>query len=237
MKERPILFSTPMVQAILALIKSMTRRTKGLEEINKNPDDWRLSSEIYVDKNGRLCFKFQRISAIRSIVIPCPYGKVGDALWVKETHRPVEQDFGSPRYEYKATETVNISDKWKPSLFMPKEAARIWLEITGVKVERVQDICEEDALAEGINEIYNEAGEYSYSALSKEYHHSNWLAPEYAFQELWQKINGIESWNENPFVWCISFKQIQQNKVQNVQVSDTTGDAISIRAGLIKNNQ
>jgi hypothetical protein len=169
MKETPILFSTPMVQAILEGRKTMTRRI--------------------VSKNNSL-----RVGEIDLQ----PKWQTEDILWVRETHA---QEYGGGIL-YKASHShITPDGKWKPSLFMPKEAARIWLEITCVKVERVQDISEEDAISEGIT-INNKP-------------HPGWCwmenvystdSPTYAFKCLWQKINGIESWNKNPFVWCISFK-------------------------------
>ena len=116
-------------------------------------------------------------------------------------------------FAYKATDTYP-EIKWKPSLFMPKEACRIFLEIEDVKVERLQDITEEDAINEGIFDMYRGKGiignayrnyldkEGGYDSVADDAIHS--------FQTLWQKINGISSWDDNPFVWVNSFKSIER---------------------------
>lgn len=168
-KEIPILFMTEMVQSILADNKTLTRR---LCQYNK-------AYEIF--HNGK-----RQVEAEKSLanLKPCKY-KVGDILWVKETYLKVftpKGDFSN--YAYKAdNDPLHSIIKWKPSLFMPKEASRIKLKITDIKVERLQEITEEDAIREGVK--------------SKD-----------SFKSLWTKINGAESWKNNPFVWVISFKKI-----------------------------
>lgn len=183
MKERPILFSTPMVQAILAGRKSQTRRVikskTGTFDVCKTKEGNIVGIEA-TDDEGRL---------IDSVI--CPYGKVGDVLWVRETFRPKSHSFPTgEHFEYRATAEVDgnpTDEPWKPCTFMPKDAARIWLKITGVRVERLQDISEEDAKAEGI-----------FAESAKE-----------CFQTLWQSINGEGSWNDNPWVWVIEFERIE----------------------------
>ena len=91
-----------------------------------------------------------------------------------------------------------------PSIHMPKELARIWLEITGVRVERLQSISNEDAIAEGVNRIsHGREGSY-YSAIRNEQHPKNWIYPDDAFRELWESTGG--DWDANPWVWAIDFK-------------------------------
>ena len=195
MKFIPILFSTPMVQAILDGRKTMTRRTIKFPKgwvAEDNAWDWAALREYY-PKWG------------------CPYGQIGDVLWVRETFRGIEQDFGSPRYEYKATEKINLIDKWKPSLFMPKSACRIFLEITNVRVERLQDISEEDSMAEGV--IDYEDGTFKNYFKQKGFKDEDGvecLSAKASFLSLWCSINGIDSWESNPFVWVVEFKRIDK---------------------------
>lgn len=173
-KERPILFQTPMVRAILDDRKDLTRRTKGLEEINKNPDEWALvHCGIYEGtlKNGAnfstFGVIFQNKATKKCVDIPCPYGGEGHILWVRETwayYRPFAED-RTDRILYKADLDhchqcpleidgervwVNVRDAWRPSIFMPREACRLKLKIESITVERLQGITEEDAIREGI---------------------------------------------------------------------------------------
>jgi hypothetical protein len=181
MKFLPILMSTPMVQAILAGRKTMTRRKVKPQ------------GAILTDKLAR-SLKVQPPKQENSPVIKCPYGQPGDVLWVRETFCG---DGLEIPFDYKANFTKDAHGTgWKPSLFMPKAACRIFLQITNIRVERLQDISESDALAEGIDR----------EKLSGDFEHT----PVQEFENLWQSINGEESWEENPFVWVIEFKQIEK---------------------------
>lgn len=186
MKEKPILFSAPMVLAILEGRKTMTRRT-----VKVNPDD-----------EG---FKI------------CPYGQVGDRLWVRENYRfssahddlkPSEVPVGDAVEYFADTTTKNYLDgKCRPSIFMPRWASRINLLITDIRVERLQDISEEDAVAEGcLNDV----------VLVKDDHGRDidyrGLCAKERFQDLWDSINGKRpgcSWEDNPFLWVVSFKRVE----------------------------
>lgn len=212
--ERGILFKTPMVKAILDLIKIMTRRLKGLEVMNECPDKWKpYEGDFYIDKKGRLCQKFH--NGIRSEHAVCPYGKKGDILWVRETYE--HGCMGG--YIYKADRTSEeIKDfhhagyKWKPSRFMPKVAARIWLEIEELSVERLQDISGDDAVMEGIEPLamsfmqIAESGQLYFDYSKPRQFFNDGLPPFWSFNSLWCKINGGTSWELNPWVWVIKFK-------------------------------
>jgi hypothetical protein len=215
--EHPILFSTAMVTAILEGRKTMTRRI-----VKPQPPE--NCNEPIFDENG-YGFFFEGLDTEgdcddqfpqNDSGIQCPYGGIGSILWVRETFA-FATDFGNStdRIFYKASyENGGIYDdvkKWKPSIFMPRTASRISLEITDIRVERVQDITEEDAIAEGIVEIamsfvgggrmsgYGVAGATAKDVFSTRIG---------AFQNLWNKINGKRaSWESNPWVWVISFKR------------------------------
>jgi hypothetical protein len=216
-KFRPILFSTPMVQAILENRKTMTRRTKGLEKFNQSPDEWRYDG---VSIEGDYAMELLDIGKPKEIYREIfPAYNLGDILWVRETFRPIEQEFGNPRYEYKATENINLLDKWKPSLFMPKQACRIFLKIKSIKVERLQDISEEDIKNEGVKVLVNNIGNVLFelgekhgpifftSNINTMSIHEVWLVH---WAALWCKINGIQSWIANPFVFVYEFERIEK---------------------------
>jgi hypothetical protein len=212
-----------MVEAILKGTKTQTRRIKRLETINNNPNWWRFDG---YDKDLDVFF-FEALSHQLEPLdqyndVKCPYGKVGDVLWVRETFcltqpghpetyhfgykaynplQPYSPDAASEKYDY------STPDVWKPSIHMPKEACRIFLEITDVRVERLNDISEDNAKAEGIEEIHPAP----YLIRYKDYMSNELIEyPESSFMSLWESINGKGSWDLNPFVWVVEFKQIDK---------------------------
>lgn len=193
MKERPILFSTPMVQAILAGRKTQTRRV-----VKPQPDEDGLAkfipSQRWEDTGGK--------------AYTCPYGKVGDVLWVRETWKEAPEQATWKKYSYKADYNSHLAQlgKWKPSIFMPKDASRIWLKITNVSVERLQDITNKDAMSEGIESI--DHGVHWRNYVPSEI--SCFIHPMHSFESLWTSINGEDSWNANPWVWVIEFERIEK---------------------------
>lgn len=214
MKERPILFSAPMVRAILAGTKTQTRRVLaprgwGVERMKS----WRLAEVVSGDETRKLTcaqpaehayagFLLQPDSA-SPCYFKCPYGQPGDRLWVRETFRGPLDD-GS--YGYRATHTGPFtweSYTWKPSIHMPRAASRIALEIADVRVERLQDISEADALAEGIVQLHD--GGYGLPA-GEHYHSAD---PRKSYLSLWEAINGPGSVEANPWVWVVEFPRFQ----------------------------
>lgn len=196
MKYIPILFSTPMVQAILDGRKTQTRRVvKPQPSHNVQWNGFGVSCftpERHIEGRG----KFPDGSGIK--FFKCPYGQVGDILWVRETFKEAPEECTWKKYSYKADYISHLAElgKWKPSLFMPKEACRIFLKITDVRVERLQDISEEDAISEGITYPAGFSVEEDFPSL--------------IFSELWESINGLESWDANPWVWVIEFERIER---------------------------
>lgn len=144
--------------------------------------------------------------------IPCPYGERGDRLWVRETFRLALSD-RHQCWAYRADNKCKCGADahslptaiWKPSIFMPRDACRIELEVLGVRVERLQNIKEEDAIAEGIETIKID-GEDWYENYSKV---KICLSdPISSFKSLWISINGANSWLQNPYVWVVNFNKI-----------------------------
>jgi hypothetical protein len=198
MKYIPILFSTEMVDAILAEKKTQTRRMFKFKETNKHPSN-KFSDKFNPEIAGQ-----------------CPYGNHGDVLWVRESfaHVPVT----AYAHSIGVQKTVNPHDPdmavvyragwdragsppWKPSIHMPRWACRIELKVNDVRLERLKDISADDAIAEGVlsgiypsvngrplmdNEIIN------------------------LYREIWESMYGEASWNNNPWVWVIDFKVMQK---------------------------
>ena len=195
MKSRPILFSAPMVIALLAGTKTQTRRIvkpvgkdhgfvvderDGFKPWPYRSDD---GESVYhtVVRNGE---EYQDQTPHE-----CPYGRRGDQLWVKETHARTDKPCA---VHYRADDplgVVMIGDNWKSSIHMPRWASRITLEITNVRVERLNEISEEDAKSEGCN--------FGCDSL-------DW------YRETWESINGPGSWALNPWVWVVEFKRLEQ---------------------------
>jgi hypothetical protein len=194
---KPIIFSTPMVKAILDGRKTQTRRVIKIDDA---PENWRKSL------------------AGTSVVRASPYDvrlsryKPSDILWVRETWQylapwsedesHVEWEKGKYYYAADGTPNITITDgdgfrqgnfAWRPSIFMPREATRIFLRVTEVRVERLQDISYDDCLQEGMHDYGTDVDTLG------------------AFQDLWQKLNAKRGygWDTNPWVWVISFERIE----------------------------
>ncbi len=190
-----------MVQAILEGKKSITRRQLKTQPILETPVV--SIPNIYSYKGER----FYEHNWTTNLLNLCPYGKVGDILWVRETF------FHSLNmgYVYKATHNTEKplyynADfvKWKPSIFMPKDACRLFLKVKSVRVERLHEIMKDDAEKEGVS--YNEYLEgFCVGEEAAFFHGSN---PAIAFTKLWQSING--NWDKNPFVWVIEFERTEK---------------------------
>lgn len=212
MRERPILFSGPMVRAILAGNKTQTRR---VAKPVRHPD----LGNVYTP--GALVLEREPQHVIDRA---CPYGQPGDRLWVRETWNRFEPWAGFYyAADYEAfgigpdDDPDHIPDhevRWKPSIHMPRAACRLVLEITSVRVERLQAISYEDALAEGafdprlfVGDEWNDADGESADELARRL---QW--PQRAFRELWCGINGAASWDANPWVWVVEFRRADTDK-------------------------
>lgn len=214
-REKPILFSAPMVKAILNGTKTQTRRIikpqppKEFDALygGINGPFWMRTGAEHEDSwppqypNGRG-------------FLPCPYGAPSHELFVKETWRtksqwdglkpselPIANEFMvSPFIAYDADgPSRELHGKTRPSIFMPRWASRITLEIESVRVERLQDISEEDAIAEGCKDWMEPWRPGSLSA-------------RVLYSKLWESINGPGSWAKNPWVWALNFKRVEEPK-------------------------
>lgn len=192
-----------MVRAILAGVKTQTRRAVKLP---------------LIDRNGTGCeiAGCEINSCLKQGMEICPYGSAGDHLWVKETHywdrfdkmpKSKPDDFPMDFYYRADGECCDQipecqcgsegKTQWRPSIFMPRWSSRITLRIVSVRVERLQEISEEDANAEGIEPYGPDDGRYKVG-----------------YSELWDEINGRGSWKANPWVWVVTFKQVFNAQAQ-----------------------
>lgn len=200
MKERPILFNADMVRAVLDGRKTQTRRIMKVQPHAGVRNSPFVKSGIE-DGHGK--------------ELVCPFGEVGDRLWVRETFRVHSRATDVATLVYKASEQQSwtqqthrvpiekcnkpaVVDTWTPSIHMPRWASRITLEITCVRVERLNSMTEKDALAEGCLGGHDTIPGYQYSATPHEH-----------FHHVWQSIYGADSWQANPWVWVIEFKRVE----------------------------
>lgn len=198
-----------MVRSILDGRKSQTRR------IVKYPKQYKLNEllewEIKPHKDSPGLYSFWYDTNYTLPAFKCPYGIPSDILWVRETFLIEESINAQIHYEYKADYSKTMADDvcWKPSIFMPKEASRLKLKVTNIRVERLQDITEEDAIAEGIEKIEGKVIGYPFG-VSFNYSNGkgNYSTPKEAYMALWEKINGKDSWKSNPWVWVIEFEKL-----------------------------
>lgn len=209
MTERGMIFNAEMVRAILDGRKTQTRRIMKVQ-----PESNQLGLLLITDSTkhsdiGKYHWAESNATGnhVRSKLFLCPFGAVGDRIWVRETFCPVDdtQYDGEKWVDYRATPRYEASHpagwdsapndaealKWRPSIHMPRWASRILLEITDVRVERLRSMSQDDARAEGVIAASGpmEAG--------------------LAFRELWDSIYGEESWKANPWVWVIEFKRVE----------------------------
>lgn len=215
MRERPIIFNAEMVRAVLDGRKTQTRRiVKGVPSAH-DFQGWVLSSTCPKDES-KACWAIGKSPILnKPIRVRCPFGAVGDRLWVRETFRVHSRATDVATLVYKASEQQSwtqqthrvpiekchkpaVVDKWTPSIHMPRWASRIKLEITGVRVERLNSMTERDAIAEGCIGGHNSIPGYHYSATPHEH-----------FHHVWQSIYGADSWVANPWVWVVEFRRTE----------------------------
>jgi hypothetical protein len=211
-KERPIPFITQMVISVLEDRKDLTRMTKGLEIINTSPRSVRFIGEIHPSckQKDQPVFRFKpKPGSLAShlIDIQCPYGKVGNILWVRETFAEIGDQI---KYKADCVDFPKWKDiHWKPSIFMPRSACRLKLLIKSVSVERLHDITEEDAIREGVGHGFQmNAGWPDYTRIINGVCEVTQDTAQLSFFTLWESINGAESLKANPWVWRIEFEKL-----------------------------
>ena len=223
MKTYPIIFSAPMVRALLDGKKTQTRRV-----VKPQPEIYSGYETLGDFSDPGWVLEWKEFDALtpKELAHHCPYGKPGDLLWVRETWQlhSLATDLG--KIVYRASENSShtefhrmvpvekiggigakpFQEGWRSSIHMPRWASRLTLEITGVRVERVHDISEDDAIAEGMMQF--DSGRWWYDTTGQNSLHRTAMS---AYQELWRKLNGCGSWDANPWVWVLEFRVHKQN--------------------------
>lgn len=222
MKARPILFSAPMVRALLDGSKTQTRRI-----VKPQPE------RVYFADNEPSVQRMKwKGTTYRPSYCLCPYGVPGDLLWVRETwglsgdladlslrdyriEDPVSiiRMFGSSlKYRADRDGYDEATQSWRPSIHMPRWASRLTLRITDVRVERVRSLSRDDAKAEGVRQSEGWTSD-------EKGRHFHAVSPIESFRHLWTDINGPDAWSRNDWVWVVSFDVLKQN------VDDVLGEA------------
>lgn len=209
MKERGILFSAPMVRALLDGTKTQTRRAIKPQPANDPAKHHPIAP--YLTSTGSWNWVLAATGHGVGDPFPCPCGVPGNRLWVREAWRcgkiadqfpPSELDPHVVWYEADGEPPAATNGKLRPGMFMPRWASRLTLEVTGVRVERLQSISEADAMAEGARCADEVTGrEVLFTSASK--------AGSFRlhYRDIWTQINGDGSWDANPWVWVISFRR------------------------------
>ena len=214
-----------MVKAILEDRKLQTRRMLKVQPqnshypfVDKIVRDWNHNFYGYSNDSDIDIFSAGK----------CPFGIVDDILWIRETwlESPSKNtilykaDFPMMFHgtEWDPNEKVFLKEsdyKWKPSIHMPKDIARIFLKVTNVRVERLQDISEEDAIAEGVlKDVKIPVADFKTEIIYRDYtgNTAGCLDARSSFMTLWKSVYGKESWNSNPWIWVIEFEKVERPK-------------------------
>jgi len=203
-REMPILFSTDMVKATLDDRKTQTRRVIKYNFLPGFNPEW--TGYIPVFENGEF-FLIGSNGEPATKPVKCPLGEPGDVLWVRETWAIDDYMTINPEYIYKADDGFYPEGGWRPSIHMPREAARLFLTVKEVRVERLQDISEEDAMAEGVKTC--PSGGYVFPGTDYDKIGLCHSDPIVAFQIGWDMYSEKRGhgWATNPYVWITSFER------------------------------
>lgn len=221
LRSRPILFSAAMVRALLEGRKTQTRRIFKLPKW-AHPHD---KGDDIAGETPQICHRDSGCL----VDVSCPYGQPGDQLWVRETFYCDHGDYPTApiaqmkqALDYRASHDCanweagcpccdeNGRSCWRPSIHMPRWASRLTLTIKSTRVERLQDISEADAKAEGV--------EASKTVEMKD------GSPCYTlpYQKLWCQLNGVDSWNKSPRIWVIEFQKVEQEQAEKAEKKSPT---------------
>lgn len=222
-----------MVRATLANRKTNTRRLLKWQPPTEVTQfqQWEVDGEFQYRASGIPLWLASTSDNSRNYEVGCRYGEIGDRLWVRETACICPKRWATPddscradadgdlRYVSYKADLKNDDEEymrdyglsWTPSIFMPRWASRLTLEITDIRVERLQDISEEDAIAEGIERIDDCWRNYTHNPKTKTFPDAvtAWGLPVVSFQSLWESIHGEGAWEINPWVWALTFQKIE----------------------------
>jgi hypothetical protein len=234
MRELPLIFSPEMVDAIIDDRKSVSRRLKGLKEINQSPDEWGIYRNSWMNSDGDVAVMFvnkKDNSQKRFVKVPWLTGNI---LWVRESFWQAEaedygfyngkrivrkfiEEGGRPRISFQKNKPETFGSVWhyarKPSIFLPKTSARLWLEVAEIALARLHDMTQEDAKAEGVfTSPHRPSSEGCLKHADNSLKRDCYLC---SFKFLWNRKHGKAGfgWDKNPWVWVISFKQIADKSI------------------------
>lgn len=232
MSDRAILFSAPMIAALLAGRKTQTRRVLSLPPAPEHLGEWQVSTVggpgVY-DGEGRETPEYPCVWHSRTGAVVSPRFVVGDRLWVREawrTHKayddrkPSEMGGDERVWPELGRDNCDAHGRYRYGRFMPRWASRLTLIVTDVRVERLQDCTEADAIAEGIEShidlnAYDEEAEHFRGAVGL----PSRIYPAEAYADLWDSINGSGAWEANPWITAISFDVLKSN-IDNLETSN-----------------
>lgn len=202
---KSFMFKEFLLKQVVAKVKTQTRRTHGLEKVNENPNNWAFNG-MHQWRKGQWqepipCAVF--INKDLAQVAYCkPKYQIGDICYLKENYAIAGNTTHHHIYQSDYDPEARKKIKWKSKMMMPAVSARFKAQVTGIRVERLQDISEYDAIQEGVEKYMGD------SKLYKSYHQSGvgFVLAKGSFQSLWFSINGIDHWNKNPWVFVYEFK-------------------------------
>jgi hypothetical protein len=206
-KEQPIIFGSESVRAILAGIKTQTRRVVKLKDTSP-------LSAIEQRDDDQWFARLEHYKGVGYQIGKCPYGRTGDRLWVREAWAILPRSLHPASvlstkadrvlYREQASPTNYVPARWASPIFMPRAFSRLTLEIINVRVERLKDLSHEDAIAEGVRE--EQRGK------TFELRDERLSLHQLAFSRGWDELNAKRgySWDSNPWVWVVEFRRIEQ---------------------------
>lgn len=211
MKENGLLFSAEMIQAHNAGKKTCTRRTRNLDGVNIYPDDFDFMG-FTSDEAGNMIANFNHRTIKEEVKIKCPYGWGGDLIYMKETFQYINLKNNRDGIFYfadcKGKENFQ-NVKWRSALYMPKVDARNWMKIVSIKMQRLQNITEDEARREGSTQGFlfqrKVKGKFEFKLNVDE--NGSYYA---GFKYIWFTVNNPESWNSNPWAWVIEYEIIKK---------------------------
>jgi hypothetical protein len=204
---KSFMFKEFLLKQVVAKVKTQTRRTHGLEKVNENPSRYKFHALLppITEKDQLYALFVDLDNPSTSALISCkPKYQIGDICYLKENYAIAGNTTHHHIYQADYDPEARKKIKWKSKLMMPAVSARFKVQVTNIRVERLQDISEYDALKEGVEKHWRD------TELYKCYFDDNFAHKQttYSFKSLWSFINGNDSWNKNPWVFVYEFKLI-----------------------------
>lgn len=234
-KETGVIFSPPMAIAAVELRKTITRRLRGLEAINEFPENWQF--EWAEPRKNKWCFTNKttvnettlKEGTFEQVVLKCPFGVPGDLIWMRETYSPTASPVHGPVYRADFEKKRSPSGikkwgweafrgdwsgwfygKWTPAIHMQRKHCRFVAELVEVRIERLHEITEEEAKAEGVGRAWTDGVSFWQPENQTERQVGDYATFKIGFQCIWVHLHGQESYRRNPWVWVLKFKKVKE---------------------------